>query len=79
MATETIRQIEDIMRDTFDDDSITINPATTAADVPTWDSMNHVRLIVAMEQDFGISMPMEQVSGLQNVGEMVALVDELLD
>lgn len=79
MAAETIRQIEEIMRDTFDDDSITITPETTAADVDTWDSMNHVRLIVAMEQDFGISMPMEQVSGLQNVGEMVALVDELLD
>lgn len=79
MAKEIIREIEDIMRDAFDDDAIEINPATTAADIAAWDSMNHVRLIVAIEQDMGISMPMERVSDLQNVGELVSLVEELVD
>jgi len=78
MAKEMIREIESIMRDAFDDDAIVINSATTAADITAWDSMNHVRLIVAIEQDLGISMPMERVSDLQNVGELVSLVEELV-
>ena len=39
----------EVFRDVFDDDSITIGPETTAADIEGWDSQAHVSLIVATE------------------------------
>lgn len=64
------------MRDVFDNDSIVLTSEMTAKDVAEWDSMNHVRLIVALEQDLGFELPMERVSELRNVGELVELLDE---
>lgn len=75
--SDTLAALQDIMRDTFDNDDIVLKDDTVAGDVEGWDSLNHVRLIVAIEQDYDFQMPMERVSELQNVGELVALIDEL--
>jgi len=70
-------RVQEIMRDVFDNDSIVLNVDMTAKDVEEWDSMNHVRLIVAIEQELGIELPMERVNELRNVGELVHLIDEV--
>jgi len=75
--SDNLAALQEIMRDTFDNDGIVLKADTVAGDVQGWDSLNHVRLIVAIEQDYGFQMPMERVSELQNVGELVALIDEL--
>ena len=41
-------------RDVFDDDSITVNDSTTAADIEDWDSLEHINLIVSVEKAFNI-------------------------
>ena len=73
----TIAEIQSIMRDVFDEEELEISPETTAHDVEEWDSINYVRLIVAIEGQFGIRLPIEKVNDLRNVGELVVLVDEL--
>ena len=75
MSDNTILWIRGVMRDVFDDDTIEITKTTTAADIDGWDSMNHVRLIVAIEQDLGIELPIEMVNELQNVGDLAALIE----
>lgn len=74
--SDSLARLQDIMRDVFDNDSIVLTSEMTAKDVAEWDSMNHVRLIVALEQDLGFELPMERVSELRNVGELVELLDE---
>ena len=76
MSDNTILWIRGVMRDVFDDDTIEITKTTTAADIEGWDSMNHVRLIVAIEQDLGIELPIEMVNELQNVGDLAALIED---
>ena len=50
MDTASIyRELTEIFRDVFDDDTIVLTPETTAADIQDWDSANHVNLIVAIE------------------------------
>lgn len=63
-----------IFRDTFDDDSIVLQPAMTADDVENWDSLTHINLIVAIEKEFRIRFTTAEVSGLKNVGDLEALV-----
>ena len=77
-TAELYRQLTDIFRDVFDDDTITLTPATTAADIADWDSANHVNLIVAIEVRMGIKFKTIEVESLHNVGHLVGLVEQKL-
>ena len=72
----SLERVQSIMRDVFEDDTIILTRETSAEDMEAWDSMNHVRLIVAIEQELGIQLPMELVNELKNVGELVDLIDK---
>ena len=63
-----------IFRDVFDDESLVPNPAMTAKDVAEWDSLNHVRLMVAIEKAFSVHFPTAEVSGLPDVGHLVDVI-----
>jgi acyl carrier protein len=66
--------LQDVFHDVFDDDAIAITRDTTAKDVEGWDSFNHVRLIVAVEEKFKISLSTAEVADLRNVGELIDLI-----
>ena len=71
MNNNIINRLTEVFRDVFDDDSITISPATTSADIEDWDSIEHINLIGAVEDEFGLRFKMKEVSGMKNVGEMI--------
>ncbi len=63
-----------IFRDIFDDDAIVLRPDLTAADVPEWDSLSHIRLVLAIQNAFGIKFSAAQTANLKNVGELADLI-----
>ncbi len=65
-----------VFRDVFDDDDITVTAATTADDIEDWDSIEHINLVGAVEDEFGLRFKMGEVSGMKNVGEMVAIISK---
>ena len=67
-----------IFRDTFDDESIEIHDAMTAADVDEWDSLNHINLILAVERGFGVRFRTSEIGNLANVGEFIAVLKSKL-
>jgi acyl carrier protein len=67
-------QLNEIFRDTFDDDTIDLTPNTTAHDIKDWDSVNHINLIVAIEEQFHIKLKTAELESLKDVGEMVRLI-----
>jgi len=52
--------------------------STTAGMVPGWDSLNHVRVIMAIEEAYGIRFRTLEVIRLKNVGELQTLIDRKL-
>ena len=60
--------------DVFDDESITVTEATTADDIEEWDSLEHINLLAAVEQEFGMKFNMGQVVSMKNVGEMADII-----
>jgi acyl carrier protein len=54
---------------------VEITEATTAADVEDWDSVAHVLLIVASEQEFGVRFTSTELANAANVGEFLTLVE----
>jgi acyl carrier protein len=65
-----------IMRDVLDDDSLVLTPETTAHDVKEWDSVNHVTLIVAIEEAFGIKFKSAELEKMKNVGQLVEQIQK---
>jgi len=63
-----------VFREVFDDPGLTVGPTTTAADVPDWDSQNHIALIVATEARFGIRFRTAELESLKNVSDFVTLI-----
>lgn len=73
---ELMKRLNDVFRDVFDDDSIVVNEQTTADDIEDWDSIEHISLISSVEDEFGMRFSMGEVSGMNNVGEMIKLIRE---
>ena len=71
---EIYNRLNEGFREGFDDDSITVNAETTAADIEDWDSLTHIQLIAAVEDEFGVKFSMKQVSSMKNVGEMAQIL-----
>ena len=69
-------RLNEVFRDVFDDDSITVGPSTTAADIDDWDSLEHINLIEAVESEFHMRFKMKEVSAMKNVGEMMSIIAE---
>ena len=67
-------RLNKVFRDVFDDDSITVNPKTTADDIEDWDSLEHITLISAVEREFRMKFKMGEISGMKNVGEMASII-----
>lgn len=75
---EIYKELTGICRDLFDDESLVLSPGLTAADVPEWDSFNHINLIVATEARFGIKFQTAELESLQTMGHLADLVQSKL-
>lgn len=72
--TEVYERLNAVFREVFDDADLLLTDATTAVDVPGWDSLVHISLLGAVEAEFGMEFDMREVVGMQNVGEMADAV-----
>jgi len=71
---QILSEIQSIMRDVLDDESIVIDKTTTANDVEGWDSLTHIQLIVAIEKHFKIKFSSKEILSWKNVGEMLEVI-----
>lgn len=71
---EVFVKLNEVFQDVFDDESITVTETTTADDIEEWDSLEHINLLAAVEQEFGMKFNMGQVVSMKNVGEMADIV-----
>ena len=76
---EVYKRLNAVFADVFDDEELTVSDETTAADVEGWDSLVHITLIDAVEEEFDISFDMKTIVKLKNVGEMVDVILENID
>lgn len=75
---ELFEKLNEVFRDVFDDDDIIVMDSTTADDIEEWDSLEHINLMAAVEQEFGIKFSMGQIVTMKNVGEMANIILEKL-
>ncbi len=73
---EIFEHINIVFKDVFDNDDICIEEETTAADVKGWDSLMHITLMDAIEEEFDIKFDMKTIIKLKNVGEIADIIEE---
>ena len=75
---EIYARLNTVFEDVFDEDII-VTPELSAADVPDWDSLKHVRLILSVEKAFHIRFAASEVGNMKNVEDLVHLIEQKSD
>ena len=72
--SEILERVTEVVRDQLDVDDISLEMHTVANSVDGWDSLAHVRIVVAVEEEFGVQFQTTEITSLKNVGDLVRLV-----
>jgi acyl carrier protein len=71
--TDVLAKLQTIFDDLFLE-PVSLTPALTAKDVPEWDSLMHISLVVAVEKAFAVRFRVGEVETTRNVGEFADLI-----
>ena len=66
--------IIEMFNDVFEIKDIVINDELSQKDVEDWDSIGHVRLVIAIQEEFNIDIPIEDTISLSTVGKIIDYV-----
>lgn len=69
-------ELTTVFRDIFDDDSIVLKPETSAADIDSWDSFNHINLVVAIQAAFHVKFSTAELEQMSTVSDIVSLIHQ---
>lgn len=70
----SLDRLQSIFRDVFRDDTLVVHRDLTAKDVKGWDSFNHINLIVAIEDAFGVTFRTDEMAGAATVGNLIDIL-----
>jgi acyl carrier protein len=70
--------VRNILADVLDADALQLTESTTADDVADWDSINHVKLLIGLENELNFRFDAQEVEGLNNVGQLIDLLQKKL-
>ena len=70
------KQIEKIVQETFNLNDKKINENWTSDDIAEWDSMGHLKLIMAIEQEFKASIEIEEMFQIKCIGDIEKILEK---
>jgi len=73
---DILERVQSIASDILGLPGLKLHEENTARDVPGWDSLTHVQIIIGVEQAFGIRMSATEVAQLENAGSLVDVVQQ---
>ena len=68
------QKLQKIFRETFNKPNLILKDDLDASQVDTWDSFNHINLIINVEEEFNIRFTTEEISQVENVGQFKKLI-----
>jgi acyl carrier protein len=69
-------KLVEIVAELFDLKAAAVHEALTPEDVELWDSMNHLRLVSAVEEEFQIKLSMQEIESIRSLGILQALIEQ---
>ena len=71
---ELLVRITPIFREVFDQPNLVISETLSANEVDEWDSLNHISLIVAIEEEFKGEFSTDELAGMKNIGDLLNVI-----
>jgi len=71
---EILARLQDIIRETVDNEDVVITNETIASDVDGWDSLAQVMIVGEIRNEFGVKLTSIEVASFENVGEIVKTI-----
>ena len=71
-----IEKLQKIFNDIFTEQKVIVNKNLSANEVDEWDSLNHINLIVAIENEFKFKFTLAEIQSLKTVGDTIKLIQK---
>ena len=68
------KRVQDIFRDIFDEDTLIISDNTSPEDIEDWDSLNHILLLSAIQEEFNIEIGLEEMQLVNDVSTLLNII-----
>jgi len=72
-----LQQVRSIASDIFGVPADKIGAESSPETIENWDSMQHLNLVLAIEEKFGVQLEPEDIEQMKNIGAVAALVERL--
>jgi acyl carrier protein len=77
LTATTFEQVRGIASDIFGVPPDTVTAESSPETIENWDSMQHLNLVLAIEEKFGLQLDPEHIEQMTNIGAVTALVERL--
>lgn len=77
MTASTFEQVRGVASDIFGVPQDKISADSSPETIENWDSMQHLNLVLAIEEKFGVQLEPEDIEKMKTIGAVAALVDKL--
>ena len=71
----TLDRMQRLFRDVLDNPKLVLTPDSRAETIEGYDSLVHINIISAVEQEFGVRFELHDIIALQNTGDLIALIE----
>ena len=78
MSGTAFEQVRGLASDIFGVPSGKLSANSSPETVESWDSVQHLNLVLAVEERFGIQLDPEEIERMKTIGEIAAMVDKKL-
>jgi len=68
---EILKKVNAVFIDVLHDENVVLTDETTANDIEDWDSLNHIRIVVAIEKQFQCRFTSKEIQSWANIGQMI--------
>jgi acyl carrier protein len=69
-------RLEKVIRQVFDIEAEIIDENWTSEDIPDWDSVGHLNLIMEVEKEFGIKIEIEEMFEIEKLGDITRILQK---
>ncbi len=73
--TDLYVRLRSLMMDVFQVGDDEISPQTVQHDLENWDSVEHLNFMLALEDEFGVKLDVDDLSTLTSVAAIVAFLE----
>lgn len=74
MTSQLLEKILQTLADVLGEDPAAIRPDSSPSTLKSWDSINHLNLVMALESDFGVAFSPDEVAQMDSVQAIADLV-----